>query len=52
MVSAALINNRGINDVLKLSANYLTSDVLGEISKGRELSLSPEHFANLILISI
>lgn len=35
---------------LKLAANYLTSDVLAEIIKGREFSLSIQHFANLMVM--
>jgi aspartyl-tRNA(Asn)/glutamyl-tRNA(Gln) amidotransferase subunit B len=37
-------------EVLKLSANYLTSDVLAEIGKGRELTLSAPHFASLMVM--
>lgn len=37
-------------EALKLSANYLTSDVLAELSKGRSLTLTPEHFASLMMM--
>ena len=37
-------------EALKLSANYLTSDVLAELSKGRMLTLTPEHFAPLMIM--
>ncbi len=37
-------------EALKLSANYLTSDVLAEVAKGRKFTLSNKHFATLILM--
>ncbi|MBY0309569.1 Asp-tRNA(Asn)/Glu-tRNA(Gln) amidotransferase subunit GatB [Patescibacteria group bacterium] len=36
------------NEVVVLAANYLTSDLLSIISKGVELTLTPEHFLELM----
>jgi aspartyl-tRNA(Asn)/glutamyl-tRNA(Gln) amidotransferase subunit B len=37
-------------EALRLSANYLTSDVLAELGKGRGVTLSPENFSKLMLM--
>ncbi len=42
--------NNGKENVVKLTANYLTSDVLFELglNPGKEIQLTPEHFAELM----